>query len=1343
MRTLVEIGLLNALSAGVLAVVALAARRWSRRPALVHALWVLVLLKLLTPPLLPVPVLAPEEELAPAVVAPAPPRLVARTASVVRVESGRKFTLSIDLARAAENGELILVPETDTSAQFVEVEEAGAMEVEEPASAATPSAAPKVDRFLSPPAWLFDAVGLVWLAGCIAWFAVTGRRVLRFHRLLDYARPAPASLQGRTDALARRLRLGRTPSVWFLPGALPPLLWALGGRPRLFFPRALLEQLDDEGRDSLLLHELAHLRRRDHWVRVLEWLTLGLYWWNPLVWYGCRALHAAEEECCDAWVVSERPDAAPAYAGALLETVDFLAGARLALPPTASGFGRMYSLKRRLTMIMHGTTPRGLPPAGRLALLVLAVVLLPLVPGRARPQVRPTEAAAAASSTEPSEEEAPTVESTPRTILGGGGDIWSVAISPDGKVLAVGAGGVGEQPGDLHLWDLARGEELAAIREEKPIRRVAFSPDGRTLATGSFDTTIKLRDPKTGEVRRVLRGHTAAVNDIAFTSDSKTLVSGGLDNTVRIWDVATGAERRTLKGHADWVVGLAVSRDGKHIASACKDGTAKVWDLHTGKELLTFKGHANWVECVAFAPDSKTIATGSFDSTVKLWEAETGRELRTLTGHNGQLDAVAFAPDGKTLASAGADNTVRLWDVGSGDSLGVLAGHTSIIYGLAFSPDGKTLASGSWDKTVKVWDVEAQKERATLQARMHRPENSVPILAMACSPDGKKLAVCGEDTTVRLLDAANGQILHVLKGHEDVVGKVAFSPDSKTLATAGFDRVIKLWDTSTGKELATLPGHSNWVFCVAFSPDGKLLASGGYDKTLRLWDVAERKCIATLKGHRGSVRDVAFSRDGKLLASASSDRTVKLWDVQDPANVGEPRQTFKGHEGVVRSVALAPDGRTVASGGEDNMVRVWEAATGKQVASHQHGDLVLAVAFSPRGKMLASAGQDQATFILNPAGGPPRAQLRGHTEAVTCLAFAPDGRALYTGSTDKALKRWPAAKPPMRPRVTLRDHGRQNWVALLTHDGKRLITAGSDGTLKVRPLSQARTEGSPQAPATGANENTLALQGHQGLINCAALAPDDRLLASGGTDKTIRLWDLTTGKELAVLTGHDDVVRCLAFSPDGKLLASASTDKTVRLWDMAARKEKAVVVRFGVGAAGVAFSPDGKLLAMCASHDSNANMPGGGIKLWDVASNREREAFEGAKVSALSVSFSPDGKLLASCAPGAPSVSIWDVASGKRVTMVRDSTSVRHLAFSPDGKLLATAHGGGARRGNGSVQLWDTKNWQEVAYGQAHRQLAVSVAFSPDSRTLISASLDGTAMLWDVPAAQTMARKDK
>src|SRR5262249_29387224 len=131
---------------------------------------------------------------------------------------------------------------------------------------------------------------------------------------------------------------------------------------------------------TLLAHELAHLRRRDQWVRILELLTTGLYWWLPILWWARRELEEAEEQCCDAWVLWALPGSGRTYALGLVETVDFLSGVRPARPLLASGFGQVQSLKRRITMIMSGTTSRSLTWTGLLAVLGLGVALLPLVP---------------------------------------------------------------------------------------------------------------------------------------------------------------------------------------------------------------------------------------------------------------------------------------------------------------------------------------------------------------------------------------------------------------------------------------------------------------------------------------------------------------------------------------------------------------------------------------------------------------------------------------------------------------------------------------------------------------------------------------------------------------------------------------------------------------------------------------------------------------------------------------------------------------------------------------------------------------------------------------------------
>ncbi|HMC88687.1 MAG TPA: M56 family metallopeptidase, partial [Gemmataceae bacterium] len=620
--------------------------------------------------------------------------------------------------------------------------------------------------------WLVRAAWL-WLIGSVCWFVLVAGRIWRFHRLLRFAQPAPPLLQQEAQALAHKLDLDRPPQLWLMPGSIAPLVWATGGRARLYFPVNLLEYLDPQERAALLLHELAHVRRRDHWIRWLELLATGLYWWYPLVWWACRRLQAAEEDCCDAWVVGELRGTEKTYASALLDTVDFLSETRPALPPLASGMARFHDLERRLAMIMRGGTPKHLSRTGQVGLLGCAVFLLPLTPIPGEP---PKPAANPSATTlarplrtvnKPVLPEEPVRFETKSFNLqqADAGAIWAIVYSPDGKRLATASGGNGDRPGELTVWNAATRDEIYTIHEPDSVRSVAFSPDNKFIATGSFDKTAKLRDAATGKLLVDLRGHRGAVNSVAFSPDGKLLATGSLDSTIKLWEVPSGKLQKTLgseadlgnmtlgrlvstvknqlsaSGHTDWVLSVAFSPDGKTLASASRDQTAKLWDVATGKEKLTLRGHTNWVECVRFTPDGQTVLTASWDFTIKKWDVATGRGQGTLLAHDGYALSMAFTRDGKIMATGGSDATVKLWDVPTLAEISALPLNPGSVYGVAFSPDGKTLATGSWDKTARLWDVSTGQELAKLQRKDYVPENTPALLAAAYSPDGKLLAV--------------------------------------------------------------------------------------------------------------------------------------------------------------------------------------------------------------------------------------------------------------------------------------------------------------------------------------------------------------------------------------------------------------------------------------------------------------------------------------------------------------------------------------------------------------------------------------------------------------------------
>ena len=304
---------------------------------------------------------------------------------------------------------------------FTSVNE-GLMEIEEPINIRLSEPMEVAEAAVSP--WV--AIGsstpwfAVWLAGSLVTLAASVRAIRRFTKVLELAKHASPAIQDQVEEAAALIGLSRAPETFLMDWDRPPMVWAMGCRPSLMIPNALWSRLDALQRETLLVHELAHLKRGDHVVRWLELAVSVLFWWLPAVWWTRQALREAEEDCCDAWVIWALPKSARRYADTLVETVDFLSESRTQAPLLASGFGHVRHLKRRLRMIMQGNTTRRLRLREVFAVLAMGAAFLPLNPSWAEPQDPPKEdkpvaAAAKVEVTEDRKEENGTLTIT-RTV---------------------------------------------------------------------------------------------------------------------------------------------------------------------------------------------------------------------------------------------------------------------------------------------------------------------------------------------------------------------------------------------------------------------------------------------------------------------------------------------------------------------------------------------------------------------------------------------------------------------------------------------------------------------------------------------------------------------------------------------------------------------------------------------------------------------------------------------------------------------------------------------------------------------------------------------------------------
>jgi WD40 repeat protein/serine/threonine protein kinase len=621
-----------------------------------------------------------------------------------------------------------------------------------------------------------------------------------------------------------------------------------------------------------------------------------------------------------------------------------------------------------------------------------------------------------------------------------------------------------------------------------------------------------------------------------------------------------------VKAHDGEAYCVVYAPDGQSVASGGQDGAIRIWDTEMLRPLLEWPSGQKEVNEVVFTPDGQTMASAGDDGTVCLWDARTGRRRAVLdpraagpgglpTGKlPGEMSALALAPDGKTLAAGGATGWVWLWDVSTGARKAGRDLGLGAIHFLRFAPDGQTLACAN-ESTGRIPLLRASdlEERSTFHHSL------VSVESLAFSRDGRVLATGSHwSSKIVLWDMTKGFPLRVLEGRPARILSLAFSPDDSLLASGSRDGKVLVWDPTAGAVETFFEAdggtETETVWCVTFSPDGKRLASAQRDGSVRLWALRPRGHHRVIPVPRNGteyapVDWIAFSADGRALLAHTHMGRLERWDFDGspaptsllhraPRNAPPLNKGGSGGVGPAMKSLIAPaqarSGRIVTFDASSQLFRVRDPVAGLEFTCRPPILDLGHVAISADGKRVAfSTGTAPTVIWVWQVGSAQARELARLSDRCPCLAFAPDGETVAAADSTRIVLLDVAGRCPQR-----------------------------------------------------------YLDGHRKQVYCVAYSPDGRLLAAGGWDMSVRIWEVATGYQRSCLWRHRLEVGAVAFSPDGNTLASG--DGEVVLWNVAQGQQLIVLEGNPGRISGLAFGPDGKTLAA----GGFGGDPKGEINIW-------------------------------------------------------------------------------------------------------------------------------------------------
>ena len=637
------------------------------------------------------------------------------------------------------------------------------------------------------------------------------------------------------------------------------------------------------------------------------------------------------------------------------------------------------------------------------------------------------------------------------------------------------------------------------------------------------------------------------------------------------------------------------------------------------------------VNTTVFSPDNRYVAAGTNEGTIYIWRMADQQLDRVIQAHSKAIDVLAFAQR-KTasgeqqllLASASNDGRLGVWGLAERKPdrwhLYLTAPEQGTMSFVA--ANGRFITGINAEGQVFVWDI-ADLERPFLINTYATAATRFGL--MGYSDNGQLVAVGNRNGMVQIHHAQTGEQLHQFRVGLEIPSSLALSEDGRLLVVGGKYGQLGLWRIShdevqpVGQTFLRITKAS--IDAVAISPDGKKCATthGVGDQTVRLWSIdpeAGLQLEQTMSGHTHIIWSAAFSSQpltdsevlgvGRpLLVTGSSDQTVRVWDVE----TGQSLYTHHGQPRALSTLAIhplsEPPGKNewlLAAVGYDHQAHLWrghghEAGPEWRTLLGSEGALYGA-AISRDGRFLATAGHDKLVYLWDIANGQLRRTFRGHTNSIYKVDFHPDGNLLASGSTDGTVRLWPidlaqghqATRETLehQPVAIIRAHPMILYDMAISADGRLLATAGTDRNLRLWDLTQS------DYPELEHLRKTIGEPGERN-ITSVAFSPDGSNVACG-SNGIVHLWNVCGSQEEKMLCQHTLPVMSLSFSPDGALLASSGEDWTVCLWHVACGTLCHQLVGHGDTVYKVAFTPDGAYIISCSLD--------GTIKFWSAKTGR-------------------------------------------------------------------------------------------------------------------------------------------